>query len=125
MYEWERELLDFSELVGQVLVKVEGDIGSGTIDFYCEDGSEYQLYHEQDCCESVRVEDIVGDFEDLIGFPILFAREDTEYGGSDEYGESSTWTFYNIGTNKGVVTLRWLGESNGYYSESVSFYKRK
>ena len=119
---------DFEILKGKTLITIEGGIGDYEMIFTTIDGKQYSLYHDQDWCESCDVVDIVGDLQDLIGNPLLMAEEITNEGdvnpeGVDvpEYQDSFTWTFYKLGTRKGSVTIRWYGESNGYYSESVSF----
>ena len=121
----EGELYIFEELLGKTLTKIlRTQDEDDKLEFFCSDGSVYEQYHKQDCCESVYIEDICGDLEDLIGNPILFAEsvsscEDIKELPSTE--ESFTWTFYKLATIKGSVTIRWFGESNGYYSEDVSF----
>jgi hypothetical protein len=80
------------------------------------------MYHYQNCCESVQLEDVAGDIADLIGTPILKAECVSNAATSEEVvGECGTWTFYKLSTINGSVTLRWLGRSNGYYSEDVNF----
>jgi len=66
----------------------------------------------------------------LVGSPILQAEESTNENENpegvdvdEEWRDSFTWTFYRIGTINGGVVIRWYGESNGYYSESVDFEK--
>lgn len=118
------ELADFNELVGKTIVKINGlEKYEERVTFECSDGVKYKMYHEQDCCESVSIEDVTGDISDLIGSPILVAEESSC--NAENVSESGTWTFYKIATRKGWVDIRWLGESNGYYSESVSFVKVK
>ena len=76
-----------------------------------------QMIHFQDCCETVYLADVVGNFEDLIGYPLLEVSESTvDIGNSDI---SSTASYYNFKTVKANVQLRWVGESNGYYSETI------
>jgi len=92
---------------------------------------EFKLLHEQDCCEGVTIEDIVGDLDDLVGRPIDIVEEveyDSDFNPPEVEpvsGDSFTWTFYKFATIKGYVDVRWLGESNGYYSESVDFVGRR
>lgn len=136
-YDKERNV---SVLIGKTLTSIDNK-GDELI-FHCTDGTEYKMYHEPDCCESVSIDDIDGNFDDLIGVPIIvaedvsnddfvkayesgFKRDGDSYFEKDANGnykpDSYTWTFYKFATIKGYVTVRWFGESNGYYSESVNF----
>jgi hypothetical protein len=111
----------FDDLIGKTFVEVKNDNYDELV-FKLKDGSGYKFYHSQDCCESVSIEDIIGDLSDLCGSPIIEAEEISSEPPRQEYNhESCTWTFYRFSTVKGTVTVRWLGISNGYYSESVSF----
>lgn len=113
------ECVNIETLVGKVAAKVHSDDESVT--FEMVGGAIYVLCHTQLCCENVYVEDICGDLDDLVGSVIYYANEVSSDAAAASCENSATWTFYNIGTNKGSVTIRWLGMSNGYYSESVNF----
>lgn len=119
------QVLPIETLVGKVLTKVENVLDE-ELHFYAADGTAYRLYHEQDCCESVRIEDITGNLADLVGSPITLAREASSGDWPTdvprpEWLDSFTWTFYSFATVKGYVDVRFLGESNGSYSEEVDF----
>jgi hypothetical protein len=79
-----------------------------------------RVYHAQDCCEYVAIEDVTGDAIDMVGHVLEMCEVVTSYDDppADTQG-SHTWTFYKFGTIDGYVTVRWLGSSNGYYSEEV------
>lgn len=121
--------MNFENLKGLTLTKIDVSDDKDEIVFTDSEGRQFRLYHEQDCCESVTIEDICGDLDDLIGEPLLVAEEvvheqNVMPGGVGTGGyvdESFLWTFYKLDTTKGGITIRWLGSSNGYYSESVNF----
>lgn len=118
-------MADIKELIGKTFASVEPRNADRLV-MVTDDGKFYVFHHSQDCCESVTIDDIAGDLSDLVGTPILEAEEVsggtelTPDGYRHEYEpDSLTWTFYKFATIRGRVTVRWLGESNGYYSESV------
>ena len=105
-------------LLGRIVTHINND--GEQIDFHCDTGRKFKMYHQQDCCENVSVEEVIGDLDDLIGTPIILAEERSQQDPNPSDG-SGTWTFYELRTIKGSVTIRWYGSSNGYYSEDVDF----
>lgn len=114
--------MELKDLVGKTLVEVRGAVkGSELVSLFFDDKTRVDFYHSQDCCESVSVEDVVGDIADLIGRPLGLCEEVVTRDRDNDYDESSTATWYKFVTNEGAVTIRWYGTSNGYYSESVNY----
>lgn len=121
--------LDVSVLIGQTLASVNlvsepGYTNSPSFIEFVTDTASYVMFHDQECCEDVVLEDACGDWADLIGSPILHAYQSSNKTATPtepERDETTTWTFYTLATIRGTVTLRWRGESNGYYSETVNF----
>ena len=109
------------ELKGKVLTKI--DVTDDRIDFFTQDNLHYIMHHIQDCCENVYIEDIDGDIQGMVGEQIVLAEtvDNIDREPVNDYPESYTWTYYKFATRNGYVTIRWYGESNGYYSEYVDF----
>ena len=117
------------EMIGKTLcayiTKAEYLSNYTLLEFHTKEGDSFTFYHDQDCCESVYIDDICGDLDDLLGSPILRAEarislNETPLKETEYMDDSNTWTFYEFATIKGSVTVRWWGSSNGYYSESVN-----
>ena len=119
----------FNEVIGKTLKDVKvtrftpGQNESDEILFTFEDGTEYKMYHEDECSESVEIEDISGDLDNIIGSPLRVAEEVTSE--DSVASESGTWSFYKFATAKGYIDIRWYGSSNGYYSETARFRQFK
>ena len=129
---------NFGEFVGKTFTKIErgrSSEGNDALTFTTSEGEIYRMTHEQDCCESVGIDSIEGDLNNLIGHVILKAEErvvcnedpDGINKENDDfhYDDSFTWTIYKLETSENPVTIKWLGSSNGYYSESVYLIKGK
>lgn len=106
----------FSGMVGRSLYKIETN-EQDQITFYFTDENYVLMHHVQDCCEQVYIESIVGDLNDLVGEPLTLVGKSSE--NMEKVEDSGTWTFYKFATRKGYVDIRWVGESNGYYSETA------
>ena len=113
------------QMLGLTFVEVTGSVGDGEMTFVTADGQRFMFAHQQDCCESVSIEDVCGNLQNLVDSPMLQAEEVsgvTPVEFDEMEHDSVTWTFYKFATRKGYVDVRWLGESNGYYSESVELF---
>lgn len=125
------EKVKFTDLIDRTITKIE-NIDNERLIFHIKspyrdhEDDIYEMYHSQDCCEDVRIEEITGDLDDLIGTPILKAGEEISFIDDKRDirtldDERNEWTFYKLATIKGYVDIRWYGSSNGYYGTEVDF----
>ena len=123
-----RNHVNVDVLLGKTIAAIDGmNPDSTEVTITLDTGERFSMYHEQDCCESVYLESVVGDVEDLIGEPLLVSEQVDGERPADEEDEWNVhdWTFYKFATRRGYVDLRWHGSSNGYYSTSVDFVQIK
>ncbi len=122
----------FSDLEHKLIKKIQGlEVGSSKVLITLGSGHVYRMYHAAECCERVEINDISGDVDaDFTDAYVGRAEENSNEDVSGEHEsatwtfyrhESATWTFYRLDTSKGCIVIRWLGTSNGNYSESVAF----
>jgi hypothetical protein len=122
------EPVPFETLKGLVLDRVYYNKEEDTLTFSTRCGRKFVQRHNQSCCEQVYIEEIHGDLEDVLNNPLLLAEEVSSTTPPNEdcvkpSNSSWLWTFYKLSTIKGSVTIRWYGESNGYYSEAPHFFE--
>lgn len=90
------------ELQGRTIIGLNIDPEENEITMTREDGSAVKFLHHQSCCENVTIEDVNGDWNDLLNVRLdvaevrSFARE------TSVYGDSETFTFYTFRTIKGL-----------------------
>jgi hypothetical protein len=89
MYYYDQSI-SIESLLGQTITQINKIRDDGDeLHFHMEDGTIVKMLHQQDCCESVYIEDICGDLQDLVGFPLVRAEEPSSLAGfQDEPGEA-------------------------------------
>lgn len=95
------------------------DLGDSVL-ITTECGRQFLITHNQQCCENVFQESVDGKWESLIGKVIVHVSQ-SESPGDDDDGLllSQTNTTIILAVDDSTVISRWVGTSNGYYSERV------
>lgn len=117
----------YTEFSGKTIQEIRGcKKHSDEVTIKFTDGTCLKFYHRQECCETVLFEDFDATPEDLVNAKIISIEERISNSNENEIkplntlDKSYTWSFYVIKTSKFTMTMRWYGESNGWYSETVN-----
>lgn len=116
--------MDVRKIKGKKIVGIYGlteDSEHVQIDF-SNNGLSLIFTHDQNCCEYVRLVEYHGNIKKGEILHDVIVKKEEASSTEDGYG---TWTFIEVITNLGIITMRWLGESNGYYSEDCDIYIRE
>jgi hypothetical protein len=113
--------IDINDLVGQTIVSIDNLEYNSSCVYFNTEKYIFTMFHEPQCCESIYIDDICGDISDILNTPIIAAYESFKEKNffSSKIGELSphdNWTFYNIATVKGDLSIIWRGEQSNYSS---------
>lgn len=95
-----------NELLDKLVVEIK--FNPEELMFICSDKSVYRMFHSQNCCEHVSIEDICGDLKDLLNSPILIAESRKSDSSSDievsEEKNDSEWEDDGYEGHEGTYT---------------------
>ena len=106
-----------ADMVGKTVTDIDVDRETNRILFTFDDGRQMMFYHDQDCCEFVRITSASGFLCEMRG-RVESVEVDIKSSGDDDGHRTETTYNFRIGTDAAIV--QWIGDSNGYYSESVN-----
>ncbi len=111
------------EFPSEVVESIDIDRKENKIMITTISGRRFMFCHNQDCCESVTIVDVDGyKQEDLKGDLLQIDYETFE---PMDYCDHTTLTNIRFVCNHRTMIVRWVGTSNGFYSETVSFCEIK
>lgn len=110
---------DFDVLVGQAFDEV----------VLCEDTDDplfirggkaiYTMLHEQKCCESVYLNEVIGDLAVLSGEPIVSCEQSWScHELIDATDDWLDWCFYKVNTAAGSVVFWWIASGDGCMTDN-------
>ena len=115
-----KENLD--DLKGETLTHIDLNEKKDEILLTTESGRQFRVYHEQDCCEHVRIVGVLGRWNELLNRKVEeVGIDEIEFGSDYDYDGTGTETTLTFRVDGKTLINRWIGESNGYYSEKVDF----
>jgi len=112
--------MDVKLLEGEILTHIDIDDSQRQIMLTTESGRIFKIFHAQDCCEDVLIKSTEGDWNTLKG-KVIESVSLNEKEIPDDFYRTATETEITFVVNDSTVISRWIGTSNGYYSESVDF----
>ncbi len=120
------ERQEIKAIVGEVLTHIDIAMPANDdheIRLETQSGRVFRIRHWQDCCEHVYIHGIDGALYRILGNPILEATHTEVEGGEPipQYPDSWTNTTIEFRVDGSTLVTRWIGESNGYYGETVKF----
>ena len=106
----------FKNLEGKRIYSVECD--EKTLRFNHEPNDATVLEAYGDCCSCSYIESLDNPeiFKDAIFDSVEIIEGESKKLKDDDGNDHLQWTFYKFKTNKGMCTLSFRNESNGYYS---------